>query len=132
MQKHLIVIVVLFQLLLKLDAQTASNNELEKLRLKAEYSIGGGVICTSAGIVLTGLGIDNVAKGVWLGRYGMTMDWRPEGRILLSFGVPLFAGGVTLLAFGIHFRQVYLGKKRTINLSTGFLDDGNIGLEMRF
>ena len=118
------------------NAQQVSNNELEHLQVKSGYMIASGVVFTVAGATLTGFGVSYYKLGIELnttsGGYSSPYDYRPPGRAMISVGVPVMAGGLALLCAGIHFRTVYLDKKKKATITGGYLKNGTLGLAMNF
>jgi hypothetical protein len=119
---------------MSLSAQAAINeNNLEKAKTNTVIMIGSGIAVTIAGAYITGIGAHDLEQGaVWGGSMvnPSLTDYRPKGRILLSVGTPLLAGGLALIACGARFRYI-LNKKLDVMLNAGYLDDGNIGLAFR-
>jgi hypothetical protein len=136
MQRNLLLLLGFSALVLhQLEAQTISNKELEKLKIKSDYLLMGGAVFAAAGVVFTGIGGHNLALGVeWEGNIGNPelVDYRPIGRKFIAAGVPLFAAGAVLMGYGIHLRKCYNDKKKGLAFNTGYLDDGRVGIAMGF
>ena len=115
--------------------KTADTTGYEKLRSKSGYMIATGLTFTLAGVLLTSFGASNYAMGVTSdGTIGnpSTWDHRPAGRVLLSFGVPILAGGMALFGSGIYFHKLFLAKKKLLVVSAGYLENGDVGIAMNF
>lgn len=132
----LIACVLLISLAARLNAQQLNTEgKDDSLKLKTVLMMGPGVVCTLTGVPLTIAGTINLKRGVeWGGSLinPTSTDYRPGGRVMLSFGVPLLAGGIALIAAGAYIRTSYFNKKRNINLTTGYLEDGNVGAALHF
>ena len=112
-------------------AQSVSSvAEIDQKKTTSVLMMGSGSLLMLGGSVAVGMGIKDLKMGAEWGGSNVNptlTNYRSPGRILLGVGVPILAGGIALLAIGIHYR-VTLSKKKEVTLNTGCLENGNLGL----
>jgi hypothetical protein len=99
----------------------------KKLRTDRRIIISGGVL-TGCGLALFGLGL-----GVMLAPTGDTRGGGDFGVIIVMIpGAAVTAAGIPLLTVGLTERHKWQKRKNELNVQTGLLSNGHVGMTMTF